>query len=277
MNSRHLLNQIRQKESYLCIGLDTDFFKIPKFLLEFEYPLFEFNKRIIAATSDIAIAYKPNLAFYESLGSAGWMSLELTVNYIKSHHPEIFVIADAKRGDIGNTSKMYASAFFNHMDFDAITVAPYMGSDSVIPFLQYDGKWVILLGLTSNDGSQDFQMQKLATSKRFLYEEVMLKASEWGNTDQLMFVVGATQSDRIKKLRKIIPNHFLLIPGVGAQGGSLKDISLGGMNAECGIIVNSSRNIIYADGTENFDKVARDKSLEIKAEMSTYLKKKKII
>jgi len=277
MNSRNLLNQIKQKESYLCIGLDTDYYKIPKFLLDFEYPIFEFNKKIIAATSDIAIAYKPNLAFYESLGSAGWMSLELTVNYIKSHHPEIFVIADAKRGDIGNTSKMYASAFFNHMDFDAITVAPYMGSDSVIPFLQYDGKWVILLGLTSNEGSQDFQMQKLAGSNRFLYEEVLLKASEWGSTDQLMFVVGATQSDRIKELRKLIPNHFLLIPGVGAQGGSLKEISLGGMNSECGIIVNSSRNIIYADGTVDFDKVAREKALEIRAEMSTYLKKKKII
>lgn len=277
MNSKHLLNQIRQKESYLCIGLDTDYNKIPKFLLEFEYPLFEFNKRIIKATSDIAIAYKPNLAFYESIGAAGWMSLELTVNYIKTNHPEIFVIADAKRGDIGNTSKMYASAFFNHMDFDAITVAPYMGSDSVIPFLQYDDKWVILLGLTSNEGSQDFQMQKLASKKRLLYEEVMLKATEWGNTDQLMFVVGATQSDRIKKLRKLIPNHFLLIPGVGAQGGNLKEISLKGMNSECGIIVNSSRSIIYADGTANFDKVARDKALEIRAEMSTYLKKKKII
>ncbi|MCK4919426.1 MAG: orotidine-5'-phosphate decarboxylase [Bacteroidales bacterium] len=277
MNSRHLLSQIRQKESYLCIGLDTDYNKIPKFLLEFEYPLFEFNKRIVKSTSDIAIAYKPNLAFYESLGSVGWMSLELTVNYIKTHHPEIFVIADAKRGDIGNTSKMYASAFFNHMDFDAITVAPYMGSDSVTPFLQYDEKWVILLALTSNEGSQDFQMQKIASKRRFLYEEVMLKATEWGNSDQLMFVVGATQSDRIKKLRKLIPNHFLLIPGVGAQGGNLKEISMGGMNSECGIIVNSSRNIIYADDTANFDKVARDKALEIRAEMSTYLKKKKII
>ncbi len=277
MNSRHLLSQIRQKESYLCIGLDTDYNKIPKFLLEFEYPLFEFNKRIVKSTSDIAIAYKPNLAFYESLGSVGWMSLELTVNYIKTHHPEIFVIADAKRGDIGNTSKMYASAFFNHMDFDAITVAPYMGSDSVTPFLQYDEKWVILLALTSNEGSQDFQMQKIASKRRFLYEEVMLKATEWGNSGQLMFVVGATQSDRIKKLRKLIPNHFLLIPGVGAQGGNLKEISMGGMNSECGIIVNSSRNIIYADDTANFDKVARDKALEIRAEMSTYLKKKKII
>ena len=271
------MNQIRQKESYLCIGLDTDYNKIPKFLLEFEYPLFEFNKRIVKATSDIAIAYKPNLAFYESLGAVGWVSLELTANYIKTYHPEIFVIADAKRGDIGNTSKMYASAFFNHMDFDAITAAPYMASDSVTPFLQYDEKWVILLGLTSNEGSQDFQMPKIASKRRFLYEEVMLKATEWGNTDQLMFVVGATQSSRIKKLRKLIPNHFLLIPGVGAQGGNLKEISMDGMNSECGIIVNSSRNIIYADDTADFDKAARDKALEIRAEMSTYLKKKKII
>ncbi len=277
MNSRHLLNQIKQKESYLCIGLDSDYNKIPKFLLELEYPLFEFNKRIIKATSDLAIAYKPNLAFYESLGTAGWMSLELTVNYIKSHHPEIFVIADAKRGDIGNTSKMYASAFFNHMDFDALTVAPYMGRDSVKPFFQYDEKWVILLGLTSNEGSEDFQMQKLANKKHFLYEEVMLKAAEWGSPEQLMFVVGATQSDRIKKLRKIIPEHFLLVPGVGAQGGSLKDISMNGMNKNCGLIVNSSRGIIYADVTSDFDKVAREKALEIRDEMSTYLKKKKII
>ena len=277
MNTRHLLNQIRQKESYLCIGLDTDYYKIPKFLLEEEYPVFEFNKRIIKATSDLAIAYKPNLAFYESLGVAGWMSLELTVNYLKSNYPEILVIADAKRGDIGNTSKMYASAFFNNLDFDALTVAPYMGRDSVTPFLEYDEKWVILLGLTSNIGSEDFQMQKLANKKHYLYEEVMLKASQWGSPEQLMFVVGATQSDRIKKLRKLIPDHFLLVPGVGAQGGSLKEISMSGMNKSCGLIVNSSRNIIYADGTPDFDKVAREKAAEIRSEMSIYLKKKKII
>lgn len=277
MNSRHLLNQIKKKESYLCIGLDSDYNRIPKFLLDSEYPLFEFNKRIVDATADLAIAYKPNLAFYESLGVAGWMSLELTVNYIKTHHPEIFVIADAKRGDIGNTSRMYASAFFNNLDFDAVTVAPYMGKDSVSPFLGYPGKWVILLGLTSNEGSADFQMLKLAHEKKFLYEKVMEKATEWGSVDQLMFVVGATQSDQIKSIRKIIPKHFLLVPGVGAQGGSLKEISMKGLNEECGLIVNSSRGIIYADGTPDFDKVARKKAMEIKDEMATYLKKKKII
>lgn len=277
MDSNHIVSQIKEKKSYLCIGLDSDYKRIPKFILEEEYPLFEFNKRIIDATSDLAVAYKPNLAFYESLGTAGWMSLELTVQYLKYNYPEIFVIADAKRGDIGNTSKLYASAFFNNMQFDAITVAPYMGKDSVTPFLQYDGKWVILLGLTSNEGSADFQFLKMATSNNYLFEEVLMKSVNWGTKDKLMFVIGATQSDQISSIRKIVPDHFLLVPGVGAQGGSLKDISLKGMNSDCGLIVNASRSIIFADGTNEFDKAARVKALEIRDEMTLYLKKKKII
>lgn len=277
MNSRQLFNQIKTKESYLCIGLDTDFNRIPRILLDAEYPVFEFNKRIIDATSDLVIAYKPNLAFYESLGTAGWMSLELTINYMRSSYPDIFVIADAKRGDIGNTAKMYASAFYHNMDFDAVTVAPYMGSDSVKPFLQYNEKWVILLGLTSNSGSEDFQKKKLAGEDKFLFEQVLETAKSWGTTENLMFVVGATQSEWIKKVRKIVPDHFLLVPGVGAQGGSLKEISMKAMNKQCGLIVNSSRSIIYADITDKFDQVAREKALEIRNEMSQYLRKKKII
>ncbi len=277
VNSRQLFNQIREKESYLCIGLDTDYNRIPKCLLDEEYPIFEFNKKIIKATADLTIAYKPNLAFYESLGTAGWMSLEMTVNYIRTQHPEIFIIADAKRGDIGNTSKMYATAFFHHIDFDAVTVAPYMGRDSVLPFLQYPEKWVILLGLTSNAGAEDFQLKKLASDDAFLFEEVLKTASGWGTKDNLMFVIGATQAEWIRKVRKLVPDNFLLVPGVGAQGGSLKEISKNGMNKECGLIVNSSRSIIYADITEKFDEAAREKAIEIRDEMSVYLKKQKII
>ena len=277
MNSEQLLEQIRKKESYLCIGLDTDINRIPRCMLDEEYPVFEFNKRIIEATADYTIAYKPNLAFYESLGTAGWMSLEMTVNYIRENHPGIFIIADAKRGDIGNTSKMYATAFFHHINFDAVTVAPYMGRDSVIPFLQYPEKWVVLLGLTSNEGAEDFQLKKLAGEKRFLFEEVLKTASGWGTKDNLMFVIGATRDEWIKKVRKIIPDNFLLVPGVGAQGGSLRDISRNGMNKQCGLIVNSSRAIIYADVTEKFHVVAKNKALEIRGEMSFHLKNKKII
>ena len=224
MNSRQLFNQIREKGSYLCIGLDSDYNMIPKFLIESEYPLFEFNKMIVKATADLAVAYKPNLAFYESLGTAGWMSLELTVNYIRSNYPEIFIIADAKRGDIGNTSRLYASAFYNHMDFDAVTVAPYMGHDSVSPFLQYNEKWVILLGLTSNAGAEDFQMLKIEGRKKFLFEQVFETAAGWGTQDNMMFVVGATRPEMMKKIRKIVPGHFLLVPGIGAQGGDLRDV-----------------------------------------------------
>lgn len=277
MNKRQLFNQIKEKESYLCIGLDSDFNRIPKFLLDNEYPLFEFNRRIIDATSDLAIAYKPNLAFYESLGTAGWMSLELTVKYLRENHPEIFIIADAKRGDIGNTSRMYASAFYHHLDFDAVTVAPYMGKDSVEPFLQYDEKWVILLGLTSNAGAADFQLKKIENKNMFLFEEVLQAASGWGNPDNMMFVVGATQAEWFRKIRELIPGFFLLVPGIGAQGGSLKDISLHGLNQECGLIVNSSRSILYADVTNDFDRAARDKALEIRDEMAILLRKKKIL
>jgi orotidine-5'-phosphate decarboxylase len=272
MNSRQIFEQIKEKSSYLCIGLDTDFDKLPKFLLDKEYPLFEFNKRIIKATADLAVAYKPNLAFYESLGAAGLMSLEMTVNYIRSHFPEIFIIADAKRGDIGNTSKLYARTFFRNYDFDAVTVAPYMGSDSVLPFLEYQEKWVILLALTSNQGSEDFQFQKLAGKREYLFQKVLQTAKTWGNEDNMMFVVGATKAEWLKKVRKIVPDHFLLIPGVGAQGGSLKEVSEAGMNSQCGLLVNASRSIIYADITNRFDDAARAAAQEIQTEMAGYLR-----
>ncbi len=271
MNARQLFNQIREKQSYLCIGLDTDFEKIPKTLLDCEYPVFEFNKLIIKATADLAIAYKPNLAFYESLGAAGQMSLEMTVNYIRSHFPEIFIIADAKRGDIGNTSRMYASAFFRNFDFDAVTVAPYMGIDSVKPFLEYPEKWVILLALTSNQGAEDFQLQRLAGNDEYLFEKVIRTSCLWGNTDNLMYVVGATKSDWLRSIRKIIPDHFLLIPGVGAQGGNLQEVSAAGMNTQCGLIINISRSIIYADISSKFDEAARAAAVEIQKEMAGYL------
>jgi orotidine-5'-phosphate decarboxylase len=277
MNSRQLFNQIREKKSYLCIGLDSDYQKIPGFLLEMEYPLFEFNKRIIKATADFAIAYKPNLAFYESLGTAGWMSLELTVNYIRSHYPELFIIADAKRGDIGNTSRMYASAFFHNMDFDAVTVAPYMGYDSVSPFLGFNEKWVILLALTSNDSAADLQLLTVDSRKKLLFEHLLEKAATWGSSDNMMFVVGATKPEMFRRIRKIVPDHFLLVPGVGAQGGDLEAVSKDGMNSQCGLLVNVSRAIIYADITDKFDLVAREKAMELQSEMEKYLRKKKLL
>jgi orotidine-5'-phosphate decarboxylase len=277
MNASQLFKQIQEKQSYLCVGLDTDYEKIPKILLNNEYPLFEFNKRIIKATADLAVAYKPNMAFYESLGAAGQMSLEMTVNYIRTHFPEIFIIADAKRGDIGSTSKMYASAFFRNFDFDAVTVAPYMGSDSVKPFLEYSDKWVILLALTSNEGADDFQFQKLADKHEYLFEKVLSTSRNWGTTDNMMYVIGATKAEWLKKVRKIIPHHFLLIPGIGAQGGSLKEVSDSGMNSKCGLLVNASRSIIYADITDKFDEAAREETLKIQKEMSGYLKKAKLI
>ncbi len=277
MNARQLFNQIREKQSYLCIGLDTDYEKIPKILLDNEYPVFEFNKRIIKATADLAVAYKPNLAFYESLGAAGQMSLEMTVNYLRTHFPEIFIIADAKRGDIGNTSKMYASAFFSNFDFDAVTVAPYMGVDSVKPFLGHPDKWVILLALTSNPGAEDFQFQKLETTGEYLFEKVIRTSALWGNTDNMMYVIGATKAEWLRKIRKIIPDHFLLIPGVGAQGGSLEEVSEAGMNSQCGLLVNASRSIIYADITSNFDEAARSEAMKIQKEMAGYLAKAKLV
>jgi orotidine-5'-phosphate decarboxylase len=277
MTADQLFQQIRKKESFLCIGLDTDITKIPKVLLNSEYPIFEFNKQIVDATADYTVAYKPNLAFYEVLGAAGWISLEMTVNYIRESYPEIFIIADAKRGDIGNTSQMYAQAFFEKMNFDAITVSPYMGSDSVVPFLGYPGKWVIVLALTSNAGSEDFQQTWNVTSDSLLYENVLQKSQAWGNEHNMMYVVGATKAEMLSGIRELVPNHFLLVPGVGAQGGSLADVAKYGLNDKCGLLVNSSRAIIYADGTNDFAKVARKKALEVQQEMSTLLTVYKII
>lgn len=277
MNSTQLFAQICEKASYLCVGLDTDYNKIPKFLLEAEYPVFEFNKRIINTTGDLAVAYKINLAFYEALGAAGWMSMEFTVNYLRENYPDIFLIADAKRGDIGNTAKMYASAFFHNLDFDAITVNPYMGKDSVSPFLEYQDKWVILLALTSNQGAEDFQFIKTEKTGNYLFENIIEKSKEWGNTDNIMYVAGATRPEQIKKIRRIIPEHFLLIPGIGSQGGSLKEVSENGMNKKCGILVNVSRHVIYADITNKFDLIAREKALELQQEMKKNLIRQKLI
>ncbi len=248
MTRAQLFDQIRKKESYLCVGLDTDISKIPPHLLELPDPVFEFNKQIIDATHAYCIAYKPNLAFYEALGPDGWISLQKTVEYIPK---EIFTIADAKRGDIGNTASLYAQAFFNQMKFDSITVAPYMGEDSVTPFLHKD-KWVILLAHTSNSGSSDFQMMESATTGRKLYEEVIVRSQQWASPDQLMYVVGATQADRIKSIRALAPDHFFLVPGIGAQGGDLELASKAGMNKQCGLIVNSSRAIIYKSNDTDF-------------------------
>ncbi len=267
MTRAELFGQIQKKNSFLCVGLDTDLNKIPKHLLNTEDPIFEFNKRIIDATAQYAVAYKPNIAFYEAYGVKGWQSLEKTIAYIPK---DIFILADAKRGDIGNTSKMYAKAFFENMNCDAITVAPYMGEDSVKPFLEFDNKWVILLALTSNAGGKDFQNLEL-TQGGELYEEVLRKSQEWGTTDQLMYVVGATRAEALTNIRKIVPDHFLLVPGVGAQGGSLKDVAQYGMNNQCGLLVNSSRGIIYASQDENFAEVAEEKARELQLEMQQYL------
>lgn len=267
MTREELFGQIQKKESYLCVGLDTDLTKIPAHLLELEDPIFEFNKQIIDATADYAVAYKPNIAFYEAYGVKGWQSLEKTIAYIPK---DIFILADAKRGDIGNTSKMYAQAFFQNMDCDAITVAPYMGEDSVKPFLEFPNKWVILLALTSNLGGKDFQNLKLNKGGE-LFEEVLKKSQEWGTADQLMYVVGATRAEALNQIRQIVPYHFLLVPGVGAQGGSLHEVSKYGMNSQCGLLVNSSRGIIYASQGLDFAEVARQNAKELQQEMSQYL------
>ncbi|MBK9400758.1 MAG: orotidine-5'-phosphate decarboxylase [Bacteroidetes bacterium] len=267
MNRQELFQQIVRKRSYLCIGLDTDITKIPKHLLELEDPVFEFNKAIIEATQDLCVAYKPNLAFYESLGSGGWKSLEKTMEIIPG---DIFTIADAKRGDIGNTSALYARAFFQQMPFDAVTVAPYMGEDSVKPFIGFENKWVILLALTSNPGAMDFQMNKQEGGGQ-LYEAVMQKAQGWGSPDQLMFVCGATRAEEFKHLREIAPESFFLVPGVGAQGGDLSAISRSGMNAQCGLLVNSSRQIIYASTGPDFASAARTEALKVQQEMKNLL------
>ncbi|MBL3656691.1 orotidine-5'-phosphate decarboxylase [Fulvivirga sediminis] len=268
MNKAELISQIRQKKSYLCVGLDTDLEKIPQFLLEYEDPIFEFNKCIIDATKDFAVAYKPNIAFYEALGAKGWQSLEKTVEYIPK---DIFTIADAKRGDIGNTSKLYAKAFFENMDFDSITVAPYMGEDSVSPFLDFPGKWVILLAHTSNQGSNDFQLMTNREHDTAFYEEVIRKSRQWATDDQLMFVVGATRADKIGQIREIAPDNFFLVPGVGAQGGSLEEVSKYGMNKDCGLLVNSSRGIIYASKEEDFAEAAGKEAQALQQQMEQYL------
>jgi orotidine-5'-phosphate decarboxylase len=268
MNQAQLFDQIKKKGSYLCVGLDTDLEKIPKHLLSSSDPVFEFNKQIIDATHQYCVAYKPNIAFYEALGPKGWESLKKTLDYIPE---EIFTIADAKRGDIGNTSSLYAKAFFETMDFDSITVAPYMGEDSVKPFLQFKDKWVILLAHTSNPGSSDFQLIESKVTGRKLYEEVLLKSQQWGTPDQLMYVVGATQTEKLESIRALAPEHFFLVPGVGAQGGDLEMVSKYGMNRNCGLLVNSSRAIIYASVEKNFADVARMEAVKVKDEMERYL------
>ena len=270
MNYSELVKEINKKQSLLCVGLDSDINKIPKHLLKKEDPIFEFNKAIVDATASTSIAFKPNLAFYESLGLSGWKSLEKTIAYINERYPEIFTIADAKRGDIGNTSKMYAKAFFENLNFDAVTVAPYMGKDSVSPFLEYENKWVIVLALTSNQGAFDFQFQKDSENQKHLFENVLEKSSQWGSKDNMMYVVGATKAEMLKDVRNIIPEHFLLVPGVGAQGGSLDAVVENGATKDKGLIINSSRGIIYADQTESFAKVSAEKSKELQIEMSKY-------
>lgn len=269
MNRESLFSQIKKKKSYLCVGLDTDLEKIPTHLLTHSDPVFEFNKQIIDATHEFCVAYKPNIAFYEALGPKGWESLQKTIDYIPK---DIFTIADAKRGDIGNTSSLYAKAFFKQLNFDSVTVAPYMGEDSVKPFLEFKNKWVILLAHTSNTGSADFQLIESRQGKK-LYEEVILKSQEWATPDQLMYVVGATRADKIGEIRKLAPHHFFLVPGVGAQGGDLEAVSKYGMNQQCGLLVNSSRAIIYASGNENFAGAARHEASLIQQEMKTYLEK----
>ena len=269
MNKQELINQIQQKKSFLCIGLDVDLSKIPTHLLDLEDPIFEFNKQIIDATHHLAVAYKPNTAFYEAYGIKGWVALEKTIKYINEKYPELFTIADAKRGDIGNTSTMYAKAFFEDLNFDSVTVAPYMGSDSVEPFLAFENKTTILLALTSNKGGLDFQ--GLKTENEELYKEVLKTAITWKNAENLMFVVGATKAEYFSEIRKIVPNHFLLVPGVGAQGGNLQDVCKYGLTKDCGLLINSSRGIIYAGNDENFSQAAQKEAEILQQEMAEIL------
>ncbi len=271
MNRQELFKQIQAKKSFLCVGLDTDIKRIPAHLLDENDPIYAFNKAIIDATAPYSVAFKPNLAFYEAAGLEGWTAFKKTVAYIKQRHPDIFVIADAKRGDIGNTSEMYARSFFEELKLDAVTVAPYMGEDSVKPFL-YPNSWVILLALTSNKGSQDFQFMEDANGER-LFEKVLKKSQEWADKDQMMYVVGATQGELFSDIRKIAPEHFLLVPGVGAQGGSLEEVCKYGMNKECGLLVNSSRGIIYANNDEGFATAAREEAQKLQKEMEHMLDK----
>lgn len=276
MNKQQLVSNIKAKKSFLCVGLDTDLKKIPAHLLGEEDPIFAFNKAIIDATAPHCVAYKPNLAFYECFGLKGWIAFEKTVRYIKENYPDQFIIADAKRGDIGNTSAMYARSFFEEMDIDSLTVAPYMGEDSVTPFLQYPGKWVILLALTSNKGSHDFQLMEDIQGER-LFERVLRTSQQWASDEQMMYVVGATQGRLFEDIRKVVPTHFLLVPGVGAQGGSLEEVCRYGMTDECGLLVNSSRGIIYADTTERFSEVAAEKAQELQQEMAAILVERGVV
>lgn len=272
MNRQQLINEIFTKKTFLCVGLDTDINKIPAHLKNEDDPIFAFNKAIIDATAPYCVAYKPNLAFYECYGLKGMLAFEKTIQYIKENHPNHFIIADAKRGDIGNTSKMYAQTFFEEYNLDSVTVAPYMGEDSVKPFLEYDGKWVILLALTSNKGSHDFQLTEDNQGER-LFEKVLKKSQEWGTTENLMYVVGATQGKMFEDIRRMAPEHFLLVPGVGAQGGSLQEVCKYGMTKDCGLLVNSSRGIIYASTDTDFAEVAAVKAKELQEEMAVELER----
>ena len=276
MTYSELYKQIQQKRSFLCVGLDTDINRIPTHLLDSEDPVFEFNRQIVEATLDYAVAYKPNLAFYEAQGEKGWQSLRRTIQYIRNAQPSVFVLADAKRGDIGNTSGLYAKAFFDDLKADAVTLAPYMGSDTVMPFLKYENKWVVLLALTSNNGANDFQFLK-DRKGAYLFEQVIKKSKEWASAEQMMYVVGATKAAYLKRVRAIVPDHFLLVPGIGAQGGNLEEVALYGMNTHCGLLVNSSRGIIYAGSGADFATKAADKAAELQQQMEFLLKKYMVI
>lgn len=275
MDKKQLFDNIKRKKSFLCVGLDTDIKKIPEHLLNEEDPIFAFNKAIIDATAPYCVAYKPNLAFYEAFGVKGIIAFEKTVKYIRENYPDQFIIADAKRGDIGNTSAMYARTFFEEYNLDAVTVAPYMGEDSVTPFLGYDNKWVILLALTSNKGSHDFQLTE-STDGEKLFQKVLRKSQEWADSEKMMYVVGATQGQAFEEIRKIVPDHFLLVPGIGAQGGSLAEVCKYGMTKECGLLVNSSRAIIYADKSENFAQAAAQAAKAVQQEMAAELESRGI-
>ncbi|EKY01952.1 orotidine 5'-phosphate decarboxylase [Porphyromonas catoniae F0037] len=276
MTKEELFENIRRKKSFLCIGLDTDVRKIPQYLLSEDDPIFAFNKRIIDATAHLCVAYKPNLAFYESMGSFGILAFEKTIEYLRQQYPDQFIIADAKRGDIGNTSDMYARSFFEHLKVDALTVAPYMGSDSVLPFLKYTHHWVVLLALTSNEGAEDFQLTKTEDGDA-LFELVLKKSLAWGGSDQLMYVVGATKASMLERVRAIVPESFLLVPGVGSQNGSLEEVALHGLNSQCGLLVNASRSIIYADNTEAFASGAAAEAEKLRHQMADILIKNKLV
>jgi orotidine-5'-phosphate decarboxylase len=277
MNADGLFERIKEKRSFLCVGLDSEFSRIPEWLKKEQHPVFEFNKRIIDATASCAVAYKPNLAFYEAFGVAGWVNLRLTVDYLREHYPDMFLIADAKRGDIGNTSRLYARAFFETIGFDAVTVAPYMGEDSVKPFTAYKDKWAVILALTSNRGASNFQFTEDRYGGLMLFEKVITQSKHWGTTDSIMYVVGATRSDMMASVRKFAPDHFLLVPGVGEQGGSLAEAARFGMNDRCGLLVNVSRAIIFAGNADDFAEQAGQKALEIQQEMASLLREKGLI